>query len=220
MAEVHKALIAARREFQPVLKDKKADAGRKGSYRYATLEGLLEAVGPALDRHGLMLLQPLDVNGLRSEVVHPESGTSIVGIMPMPTIGGDPQAWGSTLSYARRYAALALLGIVAEDDDGQRARQPQQKPPAKPANGYDPETGEVMEPPLRLMLANGKPWGDPRPFAEAASSLEMWARNARIEPVHIRNMVRINARELDRIKGLQEALLAIADERDGTMNAA
>jgi len=36
----------------------------------------------------------------------------------------DPQAQGSAVTYARRYAYMSVLGLVAdEDDDGQRATQ-------------------------------------------------------------------------------------------------
>jgi len=35
--------------------------------------------------------------------------------------GKTPQATGSAITYARRYALLAALGLATEDDDGQTA---------------------------------------------------------------------------------------------------
>jgi hypothetical protein len=35
----------------------------------------------------------------------------------MPFLKADPQAVGSAITYARRYALAAIVGIVADDDD-------------------------------------------------------------------------------------------------------
>lgn len=50
--------------------------------------------------------------------------------------GGDSmksaaQAQGSAITYARRYSLLMALGWATEDDDGQSAGQPEQKPKRK-----------------------------------------------------------------------------------------
>ena len=36
----------------------------------------------------------------------------------------DPQTMGSALTYARRYALSAMVGITQSDDDGERAMKP------------------------------------------------------------------------------------------------
>jgi hypothetical protein len=36
----------------------------------------------------------------------------------------DPQGMGSAVTYARRYAYMAIIGMAAEDDDGNAASQP------------------------------------------------------------------------------------------------
>ncbi len=58
------------------------------------------------------------------------SGNTIEGMLPLePAKPRDPQSMGSAITYARRYAYMAILGIAAEDDDGNAAsRKPKPKP--------------------------------------------------------------------------------------------
>ena len=39
----------------------------------------------------------------------------------MPLAKNDPQAYGSALTYARRYGLSSMVGLVTEDDDAQIA---------------------------------------------------------------------------------------------------
>jgi hypothetical protein len=67
--------------------------------------------------------------------------------MPLFIPKADAQSQGSALTYARRYAYSAILGIATEDDDGQAAvaHGPVAKPERyvapkgnrEPAGGYD-----------------------------------------------------------------------------------
>ena len=58
--EMIAALIKARGEFSPVVKDTKNDFFKS---QYATLEGVLAAVTPALLNNGLFLTQPIESDG-------------------------------------------------------------------------------------------------------------------------------------------------------------
>jgi hypothetical protein len=50
------------------------------------------------------------------------SGESISGRYPLRPQQQTPQGYGSALTYARRYALAAMVGVVAdEDDDGNAA---------------------------------------------------------------------------------------------------
>jgi hypothetical protein len=85
---------------------------------------------------------------LETKLVHAPSGEEMSSVTPLllPS-GADSQSWGGAISYARRYSLIAMLGLAAEDDDGQSARaKPQAQtqangqgdtqfiaPPAKPA---------------------------------------------------------------------------------------
>ena len=136
------ALVAAQGGLKPIAKDGKNPAFRS---KYATLDGIMETVRPALAAHGLAVVQG---------VVHPETGEGgrLVGIMvetrlihtsgewlasvvPVPVAKGDAHGLGSALSYGRRYGISALLALSTdEDDDGNAAaKAPPAKPQAKPA---------------------------------------------------------------------------------------
>ena len=51
----------------------------------------------------------------------------------MPPGKLDAQGAGSVITYLRRYALMAILGIAAEDDDGEAAARP--GPPRTPQDG-------------------------------------------------------------------------------------
>jgi len=74
---------------------------------------------------------------LVTRIIH-TSGEHIEGEFPLVCKDpNDPQKLGSAVTYARRYALSAALGITADDDDGQAAAghtpAPAPKPQAKPA---------------------------------------------------------------------------------------
>ena len=107
-------------------------AARKGKGHndkaYARFEDVIEAVRDQLSAHGFSLSFRID-NTDRVKVVgvlghrggHSEE-TSI--ILPADASGSKNavQAFGSSVSYGKRYVALTLLGIATQDDDdGKRA---------------------------------------------------------------------------------------------------
>lgn len=59
--------------------------------------------------------------GLMTKLTHTESGQwqSSIAVVPLPK--ADPQGMGSAITYARRYALTAMLGLVTEDDEGRAA---------------------------------------------------------------------------------------------------
>jgi hypothetical protein len=88
------------------------------------------AARPALSKHGLAVTQTLDENRpdtppcvrLITTLMH-ASGEWIAGTMEMPVQQQNAQGFGSAITYARRYALAAILGIAADDDDGEGAVQ-------------------------------------------------------------------------------------------------
>lgn len=58
-----------------------------------------------------------------TKLVHAESGEWQESTIIMPLAKSDPQAYGSALTYARRYGLSAMVGLLAEDDDGNMACQ-------------------------------------------------------------------------------------------------
>jgi hypothetical protein len=118
------ALAKAQTEFAPVNRSKTVTVQTKtgGSYKfaYAPLDTILAAVREPLSKNGLVLVQMLDEGALVTTLLH-ESGASIGGRVDLPATT-DIQGFGSAITYLRRYAIQALLGIAAEeDDDGNHA---------------------------------------------------------------------------------------------------
>ena len=99
--------------------------------RYASLPNILEAIREPLEKSGVVVSQfPSGVNGLSTILIHSESGEWMEDTYTMPVAKqNDPQAVGSAITYARRYALAASLGLnVDEDDDANAASQQPKKP--------------------------------------------------------------------------------------------
>lgn len=93
--------------------------------KYATLDNTLETVKEPLKEAGLSFAQfPSGENGLSTILMH-ESGEWIEDTFTIPLAKNDPQGAGSALTYMRRYALGAILGLATEtDDDGNSASKP------------------------------------------------------------------------------------------------
>lgn len=125
MKNIAMALVKAQKEFAPALK---TNANPFFKSKYADLSVCIEAVIDALHNNGIALIQrnhDCD-NGVKVETIllH-ESGEEFSGgVLHVPAIKSDPQAYGSALTYARRYSLMATCGIAPEDDDGNAAARP------------------------------------------------------------------------------------------------
>jgi hypothetical protein len=114
------ALAKAQAAFKPALKDASNPFFKS---RYCDLSGAIDAVRDALSTNGLALVQSTDAGDklvLHTTLLH-SSGEWISGTYPITAVKTDPQGIGSPVTYARRYSLMALLGIAAEDDDGEAA---------------------------------------------------------------------------------------------------
>lgn len=117
--EIAKALISFHKEMKPVKKESKNPFFKSA---YADLSSILEAVNEPLQKAGLSFVQfPVGENTLTTMLMH-ESGQWIQSNYKMEPSKKDPQGTGSAITYARRYALGAILGIsTEEDDDGNKA---------------------------------------------------------------------------------------------------
>lgn len=123
MQELLKSLIAAKKEFKAIAKDKKSNRNS-----YASLDSILSSVEPALLENNLVITQQVerqeDLIVLVTKLYH-VSGEVMITTYPLP-LDGDFQKQGSALTYLRRYALCALLSVTAEeDDDNSVATSPQ-----------------------------------------------------------------------------------------------
>ena len=104
--------------------------------KYASLANILDVIQKPLADAGLSFCQLPDEECLTTILMH-DSGEWIEATYCMPVAKlNDPQAMGSAITYARRYALGSILGLnIDEDDDGEKAmqrNQPQEKPQEKP----------------------------------------------------------------------------------------
>jgi hypothetical protein len=125
MSELHQALLRFQKFGVSLQKNAINPHFRN---RYISLDSLMEQVLPQLNECGLVLLQiPTSEDGepaLTTTVIHAESGEWVSGTMRLILSKSDSQAVGSAITYARRYALMSMLGLVADDDDdGQKSSQ-------------------------------------------------------------------------------------------------
>ena len=95
---------------------------------YADLAAVRAAIQKPLSENGLAYVQLLSTSNdgldVKTMLIHGESGEYIGDTLTIP-LGQQrtPQAVGSAASYGRRYGLMALIGIAAEDDDGNAATE-------------------------------------------------------------------------------------------------
>lgn len=127
------ALVAASAEMTDIPKNRQADTGKYG-YKYADLGDALEIARPVLSRHGLAVTQAAEVAEGEAVVwttlLH-ASGQFITAAPTRLAAGLTAQSAGSAITYARRYALLAVLGLATDDDDGASAGVRQSPAPAR-----------------------------------------------------------------------------------------
>src|SRR5262249_10058975 len=93
------------------------------AFRYAPLSSGLEIARKSLGRHEIALVQSTAIDKeaglirLHTVLVH-SSGEWMASEWPVCPVSdaGSPQRMGAALTYARRYALFALVGIAGEDD--------------------------------------------------------------------------------------------------------
>ena len=100
--------------------------------KYADLESVWSACRKPLTDNGLSVVQTTDYTTeglmLRTTLLH-SSGEWIAGDMPVLTKDASPQAQGSGITYARRYALAAIVGVYQTDDDAEAAQGRKPEPP-------------------------------------------------------------------------------------------
>jgi hypothetical protein len=93
--------------------------------KYADLNSCWDACRKVLTDNGLAVIQTTDVNDfgpvLLTTLMH-TSGQWIRGALPIKAKDDGPQAQGSGITYARRYALAAIVGLVQVDDDAEAAQ--------------------------------------------------------------------------------------------------
>ena len=115
--KIYKKLFEAKKEIGKISKDSKNPFFKS---KYFDINSLLEHVEPILQKHSLLLLQPILEGKVITELIDIETGEKVSSEIVLPLLN-DPQKLGSCVSYYRRYTAQSLLGLQATDDDANLA---------------------------------------------------------------------------------------------------
>lgn len=124
LANLAAALSAAQGEIEGAVKGKTNPHFKSA---YADLASVWEACRAPLSKHKLSIVQPVSASGPQvtvTTILLHASGEWISADLTMTAQQSTPQAIGSCITYARRYALAAMVGIAPEDDDGNAASQP------------------------------------------------------------------------------------------------
>jgi hypothetical protein len=142
MKELATALAKAQAAMKPAVKD---STNPHFKSKYADLTSVWEACRDALTKNGLSVVQATEFDGdlvwIETHLLH-SSGEAIKGRYPLRPQQQTPQGYGSAISYARRYALAAMVGVVADDDDGAAASE---RPATNGAAHYEATPASTMQ---------------------------------------------------------------------------
>ena len=136
------ALAAAQLDMGPALKDSVNPAFKS---KYADLASVMAACLPALNKHGIAVVQPIgrDETGARyveTVLIHGETGQQLNCRVDLIIGKNDMQGYGSAVTYARRYGLMGMAGIAPEDDDGNAAAKNPPKASMDDVLAEEPQT--------------------------------------------------------------------------------
>ena len=120
---IYKKLYKVQKEIGAISKDSTNPFYKS---KYFDINSLIKQLMPILEKHNLLLLQPMSEGNQYSKIVDVDTGDSVESFLSLP-INLDAQKIGSAITYYRRYTLQSLLGLQAEDDDGNNASIPSKK---------------------------------------------------------------------------------------------
>jgi len=135
--KLHAALVKAWSEM-PTIEHDRQNPHFKNTY--ATFDNIIRKVREVLAKNDLALTQDPEIREgfehhavVCNTLVHVSGETMHMGTIAVPSKKkDDPQAFGSAMTYAKRYALCSIFGIpTGEDDDGNAAAQEASDPRKK-----------------------------------------------------------------------------------------
>ena len=141
MKNIYKSIASFQQEVPVLLKDTQGYG-----YSYTDLPAIFKVINPLLKKHGLGFTQLINGSDLETIVFHLESGESITSKTTIPqgvSLKGmnDFQVLGSAITYLRRYALSAMLGLITDKDTDASDEQVIQTEDKKKGRNIDPELG-------------------------------------------------------------------------------
>jgi hypothetical protein len=137
MTEFYTDLLKAQKAIEGVEKD-----GTNPFFHsdYTSLNATILACKETLNANNIIVLQPIesDENGVyvATTLIH-TTGERLTSKMRITAVkSNDPQAQGSAITYARRYALKAMLCMSDSDDDGEKAMEGTERTKKSETKGY------------------------------------------------------------------------------------
>jgi ERF superfamily protein len=165
---------------------------KQRTFRYAPLSSGLDIVRKSLGRHEIATVQTTALNPetglihLTTMLAH-SSGEWLTSEWPVCPISetAAPQRMGAALTYARRYALFALVGIAGEDDLDAPDLLSRSEPVPKPPSPHLPRRngGNAKEQPTGQQPATAQ--SETKPGATVAPALSRSVRKLLLEEVHL-----------------------------------
>jgi hypothetical protein len=122
IVEIYAALVQFQGEVQNPPRDREVEVRSKSSgsykFKYATLGSIMNTIRAPMANAGLAVIQVITYEPrpwLTTRIIH-KSGQWISCEMPLEE-GGGPQAFGSQLTYMRRYSVNTILCLASDEDD-------------------------------------------------------------------------------------------------------
>lgn len=139
--ELAGALAKAQGEIRGAVKD---STNPHFKSKYADLASVWDACRLPLSKHGLAVIQttePTDNGRVRviTTLAH-SSGQWVRGTLDVAPTQNTPQGMGSALTYCRRYALAAMVGVAPDDDDDGNAASSRNGN----GNGHPPPRNEYI----------------------------------------------------------------------------
>ena len=118
--------------------------------KYASLDSIIDEARPVLTKNGLSILQLPSGDGehaiMKTLLLH-ESGEWIESeALIIKPVKSDPQAYGSCISYMRRYSLTSFLSLNTGEDDDANASSGKTliKTPSTPSKTPTPSTSNII----------------------------------------------------------------------------
>lgn len=149
-----KALSAAQGEIKDIERNRKVTVRTRGgdeySFKYATLSAIIDGIRAPMSKHGLAYTQTLEHDDgyyVLTTTLHWEN-QFMSSVTPIIISGGSNQEFGSALTYMKRYALAALVGVAPdEDDDGNAADGNEVKAMQESKRSPAPPVSDPIKPP-------------------------------------------------------------------------